>query len=98
MNYNDVMHALKSSDQFLMILTSKENMTGDVDVNIILGCDLDDKIVGLLERAVADIKHAIQQHTEKNDCQTEGDGYKTNGYTTKNTITSITSTNSTKKF
>lgn len=89
MNNAAILKALKTSDEFLMILTSKKDAHGDIDVNIILGCDLTGNMIGLLERALVDIKNAAKQRTEKDNYQTEGDGYQTGCCSTKNSITSI---------
>ena len=73
----EIVEALKKSDEFLMVLTSKTDVKGSLDVNIILGCDLSGHMIGVLERALVDIKDAAKQQSEKSRNQTHGDGYQT---------------------
>lgn len=92
MNNAAILNALETSDEFLMILTSKQDFYGSVDVNIILGCDLTGNTIKLLERALVDIKDAAKQYLEKSNNTTEGDGYQISRGPAKNNITTITST------
>ncbi len=94
MNQDNIIQALQSSDEFLMILTSKTDAIGTVDVNIILGCDLTGNMIGLLERALADIKDAAKQRIASCGVKAQGDGYQIHNRPAKNRITAIASNRS----
>lgn len=74
----EIFDALEKSDEFLMVLTSKTDVEGSIDVKIILGCELSGHMIGVLERALVDIKDAAKQQLKKSSNKTGGDGYQTN--------------------
>lgn len=78
----EIRDALAKSDEFLMVLTSKTSDEGSLDVNIILGCDLSGHMIGVLERALEDIKDAAKQHSKKSRNKAHGDGYQIQSRTT----------------